>query len=835
MLLSTLSLSAAVRGEDFNFDPATYKGYSFAQNIEQFNHSNVVPGEYLVDIFLNDKLILSGAHITFRFTGKDQSAQPCFNSDIAKKMRLTLRSLSPVVMQCRPLTYWASTAKWEFDQAALRLRLTIPESDINRRPRGYIPESEWDAGISALFIRHNTNYLWTENQTSNFRYEYLWSGITSGFNVSDWQLRHQSNLRLIRSQRKRSFHYDAVRSWIEHPVAALTSRVYLGDNSTDSSQFGSLPFNGFKITTDERMRPQSKRGYAPEIHGIASTNARVVVKQLDHIVYETMVPPGPFVIDDLYNTRNQGDFEVQVIEANGKKAIYTVPYASVPDSMRPGSWHYSLSLGRVRQFYAVNNGFFEGIVQHGLSNNLTATAGSRLAQDYYAWLMGGVWATGLGAVGLNTTISQAKVTNDERTSGWRAELSYSKTFDTGTNLVLAAYRYSTRGFRDLEDVLGVRRQHKAGINYYSDTLNQRNRLSMTLSQSMNDLGLLSLSASTADYYNNQSRITQLQLGYSNNWRGISYGLNLARQRTYWNNRRFNLMVDNDSDSSRHQKYTENTLSLNISIPLSWGAGFSSVAYNYNQSRQSQSSTVSLTGSAGKQHDFSYSLYGGTDHYKNGDSSRASSFGGNLQQNTRYGAMRANYGQGSDYRQLGLGTSGTLLIHRGGVTAGPYTSDTFALVHAQGAEGALVQNGQGAVIDSNGYALLPSLTPYQENSVSLDTLHMRSDTELSAGSQRIVPYAGAVGRITFPTLRGKAVLIAIKNGAAPPMGAEVRDSDGTLIGLVGQGSQLYARVPHDSGTLKVSWNGNTSQCLVDYQITGMVPQELVQLESICRKL
>ncbi|WAH62135.1 fimbria/pilus outer membrane usher protein (plasmid) [Pseudomonas silvicola] len=72
---------------------------------------------------------------------------------------------------------------------------------------------------------------------------------------------------------------------------------------------------------------------------------------------------------------------------------------------------------------------------------------------------------------------------------------------------MAAYRYSTRGFRDLQDVLGVRRQQQAEINYYSDSLNQRNRLSATLSQSMDAYGLVSLSASTADYYNNQSRIT----------------------------------------------------------------------------------------------------------------------------------------------------------------------------------------------------------------------------------------------------------------------------------------------------------------------------------------
>lgn len=44
--------------------------------------------------------------------------------------------------------------------------------------------------------------------------------------------------------------------------------------------------------------------------------------------------------------------------------------------------------------------------------------------------------------------------------------------------------------------------------------------------------------------------------------------------------------------------------------------------------------------------------------------------------------------------MALGSSGTVVLHSGGVTFGPYASDTFALIHADGAQGAVVQNGQG---------------------------------------------------------------------------------------------------------------------------------------------
>jgi len=460
-----------------------------------------------------------------------------------------------------------------------------------------------------------------------------------------------------------------------------------------------------------------------------------------------------------------------------------------------------------------------------------------LAENYQAWLLGGVWATRVGAFGVNSTFSNATVENDEQKQGWRGELNYSKSFDSGTNLTLAAYRYSTKGFRDLQDVLGVRRQEKSGTTYYSDSLNQRNRLAATLSQGMHNYGVVSLSASTADYYNNQSRITQLQLGYNNTWRKISYGINVARQRTSWDYSRNNIKVNDSNDDSTKKKYTENVISLNISMPLDWRDNTSTVAYNYNQSKETKSSTASLAFTLRDKRDLSYSLYGGYEKAMDSDGNDSTTFGGNLQQNTSTGAYRASYGQSNNYKQATLGASGTIVLHSGGVTIGPYTSDTFALIHADGASGAVVNNGQGSVIDRFGYAILPSLTPYRENNVSLDTLKMSRDAELSGGSKRVVPYGGAIAKVNFTTLKGKAVLINLdtKGDSYPPMGAEVYDKENTVVGVVGQGGQIYARVPDASGMLKVIWRGTHEEnCKLNYSISGRDNEDIVLLTSKCIK-
>lgn len=142
---------------------------------------------------------------------------------------------------------------------------------------------------------------------------------------------------------------------------------------------------------------------------------------------------------------------------------------------------------------------------------------------------------------------------------------------------------------------------------------------------------------------------------------MSYGFNLARQRSTWDDGRFYHSVNEPQDLNQRQKYTETTLSFTLSIPFNWGDNPTSVAMNYNQSRANRSSTLSMNGTRGEQNELSWSVYGGYDRYRNGDEGTATTFGGNVQQNTRFGALRVGYDQGKDYRQVALGSSAGFVV------------------------------------------------------------------------------------------------------------------------------------------------------------------------------
>ena len=835
-----LALVPATACAEYYFDPALLQGSDFGKSLDldRFNQrDNALPtGDYVLDVYLHNQLIRRQASIALvKPKGDKTDVQPCLSPElIALSAIRTTQNVTPNI--CLPIDALGPKINWEVDLSSLRLNMVVPQAGLLHSPRGFIPVSEWDAGETALFLRHNTNFYHTENTDSHLRYDYLWSNINAGFNLGLWQVRHQGNLRYADdNQTGRHYKYNAVATSVQRPLPQLDSIIAFGDNYTNSSLFGNLSFNGVKLSTDQRMWPQGKRGYAPEVRGVATTTARVVVRQQGKVIYETTVAPGAFVINDLYNTRGQGDLTVDVVEANGQVSRFTVPYSAVPDSIRPGNWNYELAMGYVRQYYSVENKFIEGVLQRGMSNVLTANMGSRLADNYQAFLAGGVLATSVGAFGLNTVFSSAHVENNEKQQGWRIEASYSKTFTTGTNLVLAAYRYSTSGYRDLQDVLGVRRQEKNGTLYYSDTLNQRNNFSATVSQPMGDWGMLSFTGSTSDYYNNASRITQLQLGYSNSWRDISFNISAARQRSTYSSRYFSSVNDRDFDNENQRKYTENTVSLGISIPFDFGSSRSQINLDMNRSRDSRTATVGMSGTTGEKSSTSWALYSGIEH--NNDSGDSSTWGGNVEHRTSVGAFRAYASRGDSYQQYGLGMSGTLVAHRGGITAGPYTSDTFALVEAPGARGAKIRNGQGATVDRFGYAILPSLTPYRYNTISLDSQNMADDVELQGGSKRLVPYAGAISRVTFKTTHGKATLIntTLPDSSQPPMGADVTDSNGEAVGIMGQGGQIYARLAAQSGVLFVKWGKTAAQqCQVWYQLPTTRDAPLYQLTLPCRQ-
>ncbi|RVT08277.1 fimbria/pilus outer membrane usher protein, partial [Klebsiella oxytoca] len=71
--------------------------------------------------------------------------------------------------------------------------------------------------------------------------------------------------------------WQHVNTWLERDITALRSRLTLGDSYTNGDVFDGINFRGAQLASDDNMLPDSQKGFAPVIHGIARGTAQVSV------------------------------------------------------------------------------------------------------------------------------------------------------------------------------------------------------------------------------------------------------------------------------------------------------------------------------------------------------------------------------------------------------------------------------------------------------------------------------------------------------------------------------------------------------------------------------
>lgn len=807
-----------------SFNPAFLQGPAGQQvDISRFERGNPVsPGSYRLDVYVNQNWI-GRQEVRVR---EGQPPSYCFARKQLSSLGLDSTRLpaapsgSDVEDDCIDVAQRIPNARADLDLAGLRLDLSIPQAYLSRVARGYVDPQDWDRGVTAAFVDYNANAYRNEGGGQNSTQYY--TGLNAGANLGDWRLRHNGSYSRSAGNGPTTSHYDAVSSYAQRDLTGLKSQLTLGEYFTPSELFDSVPYTGVQLASDDRMLPDSQRGFAPAIRGTAESNARVSVRQGGNLLYETTVAPGPFVIDDLYNTGYSGDLEVTVTEADGRARSFTVPFASVAQLLRPGTSRYSVTAGKYRDDRLADEpNFVQGTYQRGISNSWTGYTGGIIADQYLAVQGGLALSTPVGAFAFDATHSSASGLEardglDSSSSGQSYRLSYSKLLETTrTNFVVAAYRFSSEGYLSFGDYAQAQ-DSSANAPY-----RQRNRVQVNVNQPLADgYGSLYLSGSSQNYWQNgKSSDTSYQAGYSNSYRWGSLSLSASRTR----------MDRGDSD-------TQYMLSLSLPLGRTSHAPYLSTSTTYSD-KGDLNSQLSVSGSLGDFNEFSYGVYGSRSRV-DGDTSTAN--GANAQYRAAATNLSGSYSEGDGYRQVGLGLSGSIVAHPGGITFSQAQGETRAIVEAKGAEGARLLNSSGAKVDGSGYGVVSSLMPYRQNEVALDPKGTADDVELQLTAQNVAPRFGAVVMLKYPTLTGEPVLLTLRDdrGEALPVGAEVLDAKGNSLTLVGQGSRVFIRAAEREGELTVRWGeGRERECRVRYQLPAAQEKNasaFIKAEALCSR-
>lgn len=786
-------------------------------DIARFSQEDFIqPGEYISSLYINERYVINTKVVVS--TGEKNTSVVCvtkamldyihFEESTLPESFISERSQSG---NCVDLETFLPRSSISYDLSESRLNISVPQIYLAREARGATDPKHWDAGIDAVYSSYNI----TGFNSSSSGHQSVNAYLSNGMNIGSWYLRHNGTA----NWSSNGTTYNTVSAYLQKAIPEIKGKAIIGKANSAGQLFDSLPIVGAQLMNEPLMLPESQRGYAPQIRGVARTNARVTVAQNNQVFYETTVSPGEFLIDDLYPMGFGGYLDVVIHEADGTEQNLSIPYDSLTQLLRVGSHRYSLVVGQYQNDSLLSSpALLEATYEKGLTNFITAYSGVRGNQDYFALQGGAGIGTVFGAFSIGVTQSKTLLQQGyDDLSGQSFEVKYSKNLvSTGSNFSLGAYRFSTDGYLDYATAMAARDDIERGHGI-DDLLTSKNRFNLTASQQIYDSwGQVYFSGTLENYWNEDDYKNQFQLGYSNNVNTLSWGANVSR-----------------NEDAQGQVQTSYALNMSLPIGQSYGRTPLNIRANYySDGEGGGSQQLGVTQSVGERNQASYGV-AVTRENVNAEVA--------LDANARYvgsaATVSANVSKGDDYSSQGFGLSGTILSHSGGVTLSPSSGTTLGLIEANGAEGAIVSGHQGAVIDSNGYAVVANLNPYSENNVSISLENASIDVEMDQTSQRVVPYENAIVLLKFNSKLGIPLVINTKfQGESLPFGAEVSDANGVVVGNVGQGSQIYARVSAYQGDLFVSWGrGEANQCVVQYKVNNNKSNGLKILQAKCQRV
>ena len=813
-----LGLSTNTLARDF-FDPA------FIKSVNQGDPSSIpdlslystrdaqAPGVYRIDVILNNSLQETA---DIRFVDKKdpvtgaQKLAPCLS--IAK---LTTYGLRSDANGCADTSVIPDLTT-DFNFNTQQLLISIPQAALSTIAQGFVSPDEFDDGINALL----TNYQFSSGKDYEADNEYYNLNLQSGLNVGPWRLR---NLSTWNKSAGTKSDWDSVYLYVQRSIVPLKSTLVMGESTSLSSIFDSVPFTGIQLATDTDMIPESLRGFAPIVRGIARTNARIVIKQNGYQIYQAFVAPGAFEITDLYSTGGNGDLYVTVEESDGSRQNFVVPYASLPLMLREGQMEYEITSGKYRPYDGNidEKPFTQATISYGVLSNTTFYTGLQAASNYQALAFGAGQNLGdIGAVSADVTTAWSSKKDEDKTSGQSWRIRYGKNIlETGTNITVAGYRYSTSGYNTLSDVMNTYSNRYGG--YTSRSL--RNRTNITVSQSLGaGLGSLSVSGIFEDYWDSKRHNNSLNIGYNGGFRRFNYYAGYSYSRYSWGNNGSGRYVEDD-----------HVVSFNISIPLSEWLPNAYATYNAtNSSPGSTDQYVSLSGVALENHNLDWNVQQG---YSNREDASGGIYG-NYRGSA--GSVNAGYSYAKNSQLINYGLSGGVLVHADGITLGQEMSETAVLVKAPGLKNVRLENDATIETDSRGYAIIPYVTPYHRTNVTLDSTTLGNNMELPNTTQKVVPTRAAVVRANFAGNIGRRAFLILKraSGENVPYGATVTSTTdkNAQASIVSDGGMVYMSGLKDNGEVYAQWGSKAGQqCKAAYSLATEI-EGIAQTTAVCHQ-
>lgn len=577
---------------------------------------------------------------------------------------------------------------------------------------------------------------------------YSQASLEAGFNAMDWSLRS----RYILTDDDGNRNAESIYTYAEHVFVPQRLTMQVGEINAMSDVLSGVPITGVQLMPTSGLQ---KDGSGVSVSGIARTSqARVEVRQNGRLIFNTLVPAGPFTLDDVPMVRNNVDLDVTVVESDGSTNRFIVPAASVKSRNLSRPNGLTVSAGQVR---SIESDYSDPLV-FNVSDGwrilpwMNLLASGVVAEDYQAagarteFMLTDGW-------NVSTSMAASKAQFGDSDNGIKNELQsdYSLTESVGLSGSVAHY---SGDYRELADAMDD--DYQGYDNSYSANIRWSTPLAGAFSAG------LSYNQAAGD--GEDSRYLLLSWGKTFKYASVNVNWQSAVGST-----------DDDQD--------DDLLYINLSIPLGGSQSLSSY-----MRKQGDSTSYGLANSGALGNDTNYYISADRD-----DESQENSFNGNINTNLHYTQLSVGGGTSGDHqRNYNATLSGGIAMHKDGVTFSPYSiKDTFAIAKlSEPKVGVEITTPQGTVwTDRWGQAVIPGLTEWRNSRIEVDANKLPQSMTLANGTKYIAAAHGSVSEVSFKVLNSRRVMLRIKQADGKPLakGLSVVDAkDNYVVTVVDDG-------------------------------------------------
>lgn len=269
-------------------------------DVKRYSQGNPTPpGVYNVRVFINQQSVAS-LELPFVDIGENSAAACITLKNLAQlhikqpEYPITLLAREGEEGDCLDIKKSIEQAEVSYDGSEQHLEISVPQAYVYKTYGGYVDPSLWESGINAAMLSYSLNAYHSDSKNGNR--DSIYGAFNTGLNLGAWHLRARGNYNWSQDNGNS---FDFQDRYLQRDIPAIRSQVIVGDAYTTGETFDSVNVRGMRLYSDSRMLPSALASYAPIIRGVANSNAKVTVTQNGYKIYESTVPPGEFVIDDL--------------------------------------------------------------------------------------------------------------------------------------------------------------------------------------------------------------------------------------------------------------------------------------------------------------------------------------------------------------------------------------------------------------------------------------------------------------------------------------------------------------------------------------------------------